>query len=172
MKCRHGLILSIFFGMLTFSGLCRAQGSLLLMGGGDDRKAWASDPFRWFVQKADSGKIINIDVDEVAGSYAGTFINFGADSSSSSLRIGTRIQADDSSTFHTLISASGIFIEGGDQYDYVRTWKGTLVEEALYLIFQRGGVIGGTSAGLAVLGEVVFDAKYGGVDPAQAAYDP
>jgi cyanophycinase len=166
------VVLFIFFSILSAAGLSRAQGSLLLIGGGNDRKAWAGDPFRWFVQKADSGKIINIDADEVAESYADTFIGFGADSSSCSLRIATRIQADDSSTYHALMSASGIFIEGGDQYDYVRTWKGTLVEEALYRIFERGGVIGGTSAGLAVLGEVVFDAKYGGVDPAQAAYDP
>ena len=39
-------------------------------------------------------------------------------------------------------------------------------------MFNNGGVIGGTSAGLAVIGEVVFDAKYGGADPANVAYNP
>jgi cyanophycinase len=142
------------------------------MGGGNDRDSWAADPFKWFVQQADSGKIINIDVDPVAASYATTFISFGADSTSTSLRIPSRSAADDSTTYKELITAKGIFIEGGDQWDYVREWKGTLVEDALYYIFSSGGVIGGTSAGCAVLGAVDFDAKYGGLGPEDAAYDP
>jgi cyanophycinase len=149
-----------------------AQGALLLMGGGDDRGAWAYPVFRWFVQQADSGKIINIDVDETAASYAATFKAWGAAASSHPLQIATRASANDSTTYRELVSASGIFIEGGDQWDYVSTWRGTLVEKAIEEVFARGGVIGGTSAGLAVLGEVVFDAAYGTAYPEYAAYNP
>ncbi len=148
------------------------QGALLLMGGGDDRGSWAGPVFRWFVQQADSGKIINIDVDETAASYAATFIGWGAAPTSHPLQIATRALANDSAIYRELVSASGIFIEGGDQWDYVSTWKGTLVEKAIEEVLARGGAIGGTSAGLAVLGEVVFDAAYGTVYPEYTAYNP
>jgi len=153
-------------------GSANAQGSLLLIGGGNDRNRWADDPFRWFVQQADSGKIINIDVSSVATSYATTFKSWGADATSSSLQIPTKTVANDSATYYELISANGIFIEGGDQWPYVSNWKGTLVEDAIHEVFSKGGVIGGTSAGLAVLGEVVFDAKFGGAYPQDLAYNP
>ena len=80
--------------------------------------------------------------------------------------------ANDSSTYYELISARGIFIEGGDQYDYISTWKGTLVEDAIHIVFANGGAIGGTSAGLAVLGEIVFSARYGSAYPEETAYNP
>ncbi|MBN2365674.1 MAG: T9SS C-terminal target domain-containing protein, partial [Calditrichaeota bacterium] len=88
------------------------------------------------------------------------------------LQIPDRTTANDSATYRTLITARGIFIEGGDQWPYVNYWKGSLVEDAIHYVFQHGGVIGGTSAGLAVLGEFVFDAQYGSLYPEQAAYNP
>ena len=40
-----------------------SQGSVLLVGGGQENyNDWSDLPYGWFVQKADSGKIINIDV--------------------------------------------------------------------------------------------------------------
>lgn len=163
------LFISFF---ILFPNLLFSQGSILLMGGGSDTRAWADDPFSWFVVKADSGIIINIDADEVATSYAETFKGHGADQASTSLRIPTRTAANDSATYKILTSARGIWMEGGDQYDYVSNWKGTMVEEAIRVVFESGGVVGGTSAGCAVLGEIVFDAKYGGLAPRDAAYNP
>lgn len=162
----------LMIAVLQWPQAVRGQGALLLMGGGDDRGSWAGPVFRWFVQQADSGKIINIDVDEAAASYAATFISWGAAPTSHPLQIATRAVANDSATYRELVSASGIFIEGGDQWDYLSTWKGTLVEKAIEEVFARGGAIGGTSAGLAVLGEVVFDAAYGTVYPEYTAYNP
>ena len=154
-------------------GFLFAQGSLLLVGGGsEDYNGWSDAPYGWFVEQADSGKIINIDVDQASSWYPGYFGVLGADDASMNLRIGTRELANDSAIYHQLISAQGIFIEGGDQWDYVETWKGTLVEDAIHAVFESGGAIGGTSAGLALLGEVAFDAKYGTAYPDYAAYDP
>jgi len=158
--------------IIALNGIIMGRGSILIMGGGNDRKSWADDPFIWFVQQADSGKIINIDVDEVATSYATTFISFGADPTSTSIRIRTTSEANDSTIYNQLLTASGIWIEGGDQYDYVNVWEGTLVEKAIQKVFDRGGVVGGTSAGCAVMGMVDFDARYGTNHPEEAAYDP
>lgn len=160
----------IFVSLIPF--LLYAQGSILLMGGGSDTKRWAYDVFEWFVQQADSGIVINIDVDPVAESYASTFIRWGADSNSHSLRIPTKSVANDSATYRDLISAKGIFIEGGNQWDYVYVWKGTLVEDALHYVYNHGGVIGGTSAGCAIMGEVVYDARYQSAQPNSVSQNP
>lgn len=52
--------------------------------------------------------------------------------------------------------AQAVFFSGGDQAHYVR-WKGSPLIEAVQRLYERGGVIGGTSAGLAILGEWVYD---------------
>ncbi len=149
------------------------QGSLLLVGGGqEDYYDWSDIPYGWFVQKADSSKIINIDVSTASSWYPTYFKWLGAALSSHEFQIPNRTIANDSSTYQELISARGIFIEGGDQWQYVSTWKGTLVEDAIHYVFLQGGVIGGTSAGLAILGEIVFDAKFGTAYPDQVAYNP
>jgi cyanophycinase len=162
-----------FFTLLLIPVCLAAQGSVVLVGGGsEDPGTWSDQPYGWMVSAADSGKIINIDVDTATPWYASYFRWLGADDGSHHLQIATREAANDSATYLELISARGIFIEGGDQWDYVSTWKGTLVEDALHAVFASGGVIGGTSAGLAVLGEVVFDARYGSAYPDEVAYNP
>lgn len=158
--------------IILISNLVFGQGSALLVGGGSEYSSWADDPYRWFVQAAGNGKIINIDVDQVSSYYPTYFKSLGADPSCEAFRIATRQAANDSATYRKLISAKGIFIEGGDQGDYIETWNGTLVQDAIQYVFQNGGAIGGTSAGLAVLGEVVYDATGGYLYPDKAAYNP
>jgi cyanophycinase len=168
MKIIYYLILMSLIPQIVFS-----QGSALLVGGGSENyNRWSDEPYSWFVQQSDSGKIINIDVATASTWYPNYFKWFGADQSSHELQIPNQSTANDSATYFELISAKGIFIEGGDQWDYVSNWKGTLVEDAIHYVFNNGGAIGGTSAGLAVLGEVVFDAKYGSAYPDEVAYNP
>jgi cyanophycinase-like exopeptidase len=52
--------------------------------------------------------------------------------------------------------ADAVFFAGGDQAHYV-AWKGSALIEAVRRVWQRGGVVGGTSAGLAIQGEYAFD---------------
>jgi cyanophycinase-like exopeptidase len=52
--------------------------------------------------------------------------------------------------------ADAVFFAGGDQSNYV-IWKGTKLVAAIRALWDRGGVIGGTSAGLAVQGDVIYD---------------
>jgi cyanophycinase len=51
-----------------------------------------------------------------------------------------------------------VFFAGGDQCNYIRWIKGTPVAEAVKSVFRRGGAVGGTSAGLAIMGEIAYDA--------------
>jgi len=55
-------------------------------------------------------------------------------------------------------SAEAIFLAGGDQSNYVRYWKDTPVEEAIHAVLARGAPIGGTSAGMAIMGEFSYSA--------------
>jgi cyanophycinase-like exopeptidase len=68
--------------------------------------------------------------------------------------------------------ADAVFFAGGDQADYVY-WNKTspALMAALTSLYNRGGVIGGTSAGCSILGPYVFDdlaADDQGADPATA----
>ncbi|KAA0242334.1 MAG: cyanophycinase, partial [Chlorobiota bacterium] len=65
-----------------------------------------------------------------------------------------------------------VFIKGGDQYDYINYWKGTLTEDAIRAVWQRGGVVAGTSAGAMVLSEFIISAKYGSLSPESALSNP
>ena len=51
-----------------------------------------------------------------------------------------------------------VFFAGGDQCNYIRRIKGTPVADAVKDVFRRGGAIGGTSAGLAIQGQIAYDA--------------
>ncbi len=52
--------------------------------------------------------------------------------------------------------ASVVFFGGGDQAHYV-AWKGSAFVTAIQRVLSRGGAVGGTSAGLAVQGQYVYD---------------
>jgi cyanophycinase len=71
--------------------------------------------------------------------------------------------------------AQSVFFAGGDQADYV-IWKGGPLAAAVQGVYDRGGVVGGTSAGLAILGQYAFDAVAGDrthdVHTADAVPDP
>lgn len=54
-------------------------------------------------------------------------------------------------------TAEVIFFAGGNQCPYVNYFKGTKVETATEFAYARGASIGGTSAGMAILGSHVFD---------------
>ncbi|MBP9212297.1 MAG: Type 1 glutamine amidotransferase-like domain-containing protein, partial [Bacteroidetes bacterium] len=101
----------------------------------------------------------------------GYFTWLGADTSSS-LVISTTQAANDSAVYRTILKADGLFLRGGDQYQYISKWKGTLAEQAIREVFQRGGVVGGTSAGAAVLSQLIFDARLASVDPRTALRNP
>ena len=58
----------------------------------------------------------------------------------------------------TIRNAEALFIAGGDQSRYVRFWKGTPVADAINFVAAKPAPIGGTSAGMAILGEFSYSA--------------
>lgn len=67
-----------------------------------------------------------------------------------------RADADKDSLVNKLEGATGIFFSGGDQAFLARDMLGTKLLEKVYEIYNNGGVISGTSAGAAVMSEVMI----------------
>jgi cyanophycinase len=80
--------------------------------------------------------------------------------------------ADTLAVESTIGNAEVVFFAGGDQCSYVFNFKGTAVERAVKSVYARGGGVGGTSAGLAVQAEFVFDACKGTILSNEALEDP
>jgi cyanophycinase len=72
----------------------------------------------------------------------------------------------------TIRNAEALFIAGGDQSDYVNNWKDTPVEDEIHALIERGVPVAGTSAGTAILGELLYSAQRKSVTSAQALADP
>lgn len=53
-------------------------------------------------------------------------------------------------------AADAVFFAGGDQANYV-AWKNTALPAAVRGVYARGGIVGGTSAGLAIQGATIYD---------------
>ncbi|MCX7716895.1 MAG: Type 1 glutamine amidotransferase-like domain-containing protein [Candidatus Sumerlaeaceae bacterium] len=54
-------------------------------------------------------------------------------------------------------NAELLWVAGGDQSEQLNAWKDTLAEDAIRQVYDRGGVVGGLSAGCAIMGEFMYD---------------
>ncbi len=68
----------------------------------------------------------------------------------------SRAQANDPEFCRPLAEATGVWIGGGMQISLTDAYLGTEVERQLKALLARGGVIGGTSAGAAVMTRVMI----------------
>jgi cyanophycinase len=132
----------------------RTEGALLLMGGSGD----VDDAFRWFVQKAGGGDIVVLRASGGDGYNDYLFSRIGGVDSVETILFRTRAASLDPRVLALIGQADGIWLAGGDQARYVNFWKGTPVAAALDAHVRAGKPLGGTSAGLAVLGEFSFAA--------------
>jgi cyanophycinase len=130
------------------------KGGAMLEGGRSDRKpAW-----EWFLDHAGYGDIVIICA--TCGALYNSYVMNTADVDSvQTLKITKRRAAFDPFVVGSVEGAEGIFFAGGDQSDYVRIWRDTPVSDAIGSVIDRGGVVGGISAGLAIVGGFVFSAE-------------
>lgn len=73
-----------------------------------------------------------------------------------SLHTRSRQLADDPAFVKPITEATGVWLGGGDQSRLTQAYLGTEVERQLMALLERGGVIGGTSAGAAVMTRVMI----------------
>jgi cyanophycinase len=71
----------------------------------------------------------------------------------------TRDEAESGDFTAALDSATGVWMSGGEQGRIVDLYRGTASEKAIKRLLERGGVVGGISAGAAVQSDVMI--RYG-----------
>jgi cyanophycinase len=83
-----------------------------------------------------------------------------------------RDDSDDPKIVELIEHAESIFFAGGDQSNYVRFWQDTPVQDALNRHIAGGKPLGGSSAGLAILGQFSFSSMIDTIHSAEALNRP
>jgi cyanophycinase len=110
-----------------------------------------------------SASSLGVQVVEV---YKGVFTSLGA-GEVISLRPESRTQAQDPDLVEPLGKVSAIFLTGGNQLKLSSFITGTPFGEAIQEAYQRGTLVGGTSAGASILAEHMIAFGAGGSTPKQ-----
>jgi cyanophycinase-like exopeptidase len=132
------------------------QGLLVLQGGGDDVD-------RNYIRMGALGGGGDFVVLRASGTddYNSYIYGLCSCDSVETLVFDDREAAFDPRVIDTIRNAEALFIAGGDQARYVRFWKDTPVEDAIHHVVAKPAPIGGTSAGMAIMGEFSYSAMSG-----------
>ncbi len=125
---------------------------LALFGGGD----WPPSALRWLVGHAGDGHIVILRASGTRELEEDFYQDIPEITSVETLVIHGERAASDPAVLAVIRHADGIFIGGGDQSNYVRLWKGTPLAHSIDEHARAGKPVGGTSAGLAILGGYVY----------------
>ena len=139
----------------------------LLAGGGNT----TDEAYRWFARKAGGGDAVTIRASG-ADAMNKVLLDGGALNSAVTFLFKDRAAASDPLVVERIRKASVIWIAGGDQWKYISMWKGTPVGDAINQRIRQGVPVGGSSAGLAVLGEFSFSAEHDSITSKQALANP
>jgi cyanophycinase len=129
------------------------SGLLVLQGGGDD----VDENYVRMGARGGGGDFVVLRATG-AGDYGDYIHELCNCDSVETLVVDSRAAAADPVVIETVRNAEALFIAGGDQSNYVRFWKGTPLEDAINFVAAKPAPIGGTSAGMAILGEFLYPA--------------
>ncbi len=164
MMCR--LILCFITAVISITA--NAQGKLMLVGGGGETEGgWSNAPYQWAVDHSQNKKVAVISYSTEDNWIPDYFKSLGA-VAADNIKIDSRALADQQTTYDLLMQYDVFFFKGGDQSYYYNYFKDTKTEQAIVDKFNAGGVMSGTSAGMAILSGVIFTAQNGSVYPSDA----
>lgn len=126
----------------------------MMAGGGSESNSsssWSQVPYGFFVEKAHNDTITVLSFNDNSTFIPNYFRDLGA------VEVFNKTIQNHSmeQILAALSQSSGVFLKGGSQNNYITAWRNTEVAEAIFEIWQAGGVIGGTSAGAMVIGEFI-----------------
>ena len=127
--------------------------------------------FKEFIRRAGGAKARIVVLPQASGlkdtgdEYVRKFMDMGVKRKPISLEFRSRLDADLPQHLKAVRNASAIFIAGGTQMRLSFIIGGTKLEAELLEAYQRGCVIGGTSAGTAILSKVMLGYGRGGPTP-------
>lgn len=126
-----------------------------LMGGGNQD----DDAFRFLINRSGGGDIVVLCA-RCDSADATHIYSLGNVNSVQTISFLSRKASSDPFVLEKIRHAEALFIAGGDQAKYIRYWKGTPVEDAINTLVAKNVPIGGSSAGLAILGNFSFTALH------------
>lgn len=147
------------------------RGGYALMGGGSKQDA----AFRFLCERANGGDFLILRAnteDEYAKRVNGEIKGLCPLNSVGTIVFADREDSVDPKVSEIIGQAEAIFFAGGDQSNYVRFWQDTPVEQALNRHIAAGKPLGGSSAGLAILGEFSFSSMIDTIHSPDALADP
>ena len=140
-------------------------GSLFVIGGAEDRQDTKIILSR-LAERIGSGKLVVSTLaseygDELWEIYRKLFTSMGV-KHIKHLGINHRDESSKDPRLGMLADATAVFFTGGDQLKITTRLGGTTLSERIEEIYNRGGIIGGTSAGATALGEIMLVGSPGG----------
>lgn len=145
------------------SGIC-------MMGGATENDS----AMVWFLKRCKGGDVLVLRASGSDGYNDYLYSELGISVNSVESIVFNQAAAANEPYIHQKIrQAEGIWFAGGDQWDYVSYWRNTPIDSLINdAIKNRNIVIGGTSAGMAILGSAYFTAKKGTVTSSEALSNP
>ena len=164
-RARQGSLATALFVAMTAASACAhtsgiassaepapARGTLFIVGGGPQPR----ELVKQFVDLAGGAGRANIVVFAMASESGAAS---GEEKAVELRALGaqahnvwvTREQANTDSVAHLLDGATGVWFGGGDQVRLAKVLRGTKTETAIHARYAAGAVVGGTSAGAAVM---------------------
>lgn len=145
-------------------------GGVCMMGGATEN----DEAMKWFLERASGGDILVLRASGSDGYNDYMYTELGITLNSVETIVFHEAAAADESYIHNKIAqAEGIWFAGGDQWDYISYWRNNsianLINEA---IEERNIIIGGTSAGMAILGTAYYSAENGTISSDVALSNP
>lgn len=147
-----------------------SEGYVFMGGGGD-----VTEAIEWMIDKSGGGDFVILRADRPDrrfNYYDWIYSDLGGVNSAETLWIQDRNGANNNFVYDTIRNAEAVFIAGGNQYTYTADWKGTKVEQALDELMVRGVPIGGTSAGMHIMCDRIYDGRVNSSYGDEALDDP
>jgi len=154
----------------TKDTLTHSETGICLMGGASENE----EAMRWFLKKANGGDVLVLRASGSNGYNDFMYSKLEVPLNSvESIVFHDRSASFDPTIHQKIKNAEAIWLAGGDQWKYVSYWRNTPVDSLINdAIKNRNIPIGGTSAGMAVLGGMYFSAQNNTVTSEEALLNP
>lgn len=139
--------------------LARFRGGTLLIGGGGDMPTIVNQRF-WELAGGRTGRLVIIPAYEASREDAKCLKDDWRGWQFSTMHVmqaSSREMADEPCFSEPIRRATAVWFSGGDQSWLANLYAGTETEVRLQELLDRGGIIGGTSAGAAIMTKVMIE---------------
>jgi cyanophycinase-like exopeptidase len=145
-------------------------GGVCLMGGASED----DEAMKWFLQRANGGDILVFRASGTNGYNNYMYSQLGVNINSVETIVFHDASASSDPAIHEKKKkAEAIWFAGGNQWTYISYWRNTAIDSLINIgIKNRNLAVGGTSAGMAILGGFYFTAQNNTITSAAALSNP